>query len=81
MQKLALPGPHTASMLGSPEHPKIITVAISTIYYVPKTSGYRVSVSANLFPQHCIALPYSNVTHVQELAEEIQMMLGKITNK
>jgi hypothetical protein len=46
-----------------------------------KTSGYRVSGSANLFPQHCIAPPYSHVLHVQELAEELQTMLEKNTNK
>jgi hypothetical protein len=48
------------------------------LYYVPKTSGYRVSGSADLFPQQCIALPYSHVSHVQELAEEIQTTLEKL---
>jgi hypothetical protein len=51
------------------------------LYYVPKTCGYRVSGSVDLFPQHCIAPPYSDVSHVQELAEEIQMTLEKITDK
>jgi hypothetical protein len=51
------------------------------LYFVPKTSGYRISGSVNLFPQHCIALPYSHVSHVQELAEELQTPLGKIMNK
>jgi hypothetical protein len=51
------------------------------LYFVPKTSCYHVSSSADLFPQHCIALPYSHVSHVQELAEKLQTTLGNITNK
>ncbi len=51
------------------------------LYFVPKTSNYRISGSADLFPQHSIAPPYSYVSHVQKLAEELQRMLGKITNK
>jgi hypothetical protein len=27
------------------------------LYYVPETTGYRVSSSVDLFPQHCIAPP------------------------
>ncbi len=51
------------------------------LYYMPQTSGYRVSDSADLFPQHCIAPPYSHISHVNELAKELQAPLGKITNK
>jgi hypothetical protein len=51
------------------------------LYFVPKTSSYPVSGSANLFQQHCIAPPYSHLSHVQELAEELQTTLGKIMNK
>ncbi len=42
------------------------------LYFVPETSGYRISGSAELFPQHCIAPHYSNETHVNELAAELQ---------
>jgi hypothetical protein len=45
------------------------------LYYVPKTSSYRVSGSVNLFPHHCIAPPYSHKTHLQELATELKESL------
>jgi hypothetical protein len=51
------------------------------LYFVPKISGYHISCTTNLFPQHCIASPYSHVSHVQELAEELQTTLEKIKNK
>jgi hypothetical protein len=49
------------------------------LYYVPKTSGYRVSGSANLFPQHCITLPYLHESHIQELLAELQKSLKNVT--
>ena len=49
------------------------------IYYVPETTGYCVSNSVNLFPQHCIAPPFSNKTHVNESSEEIKETLTKLT--
>jgi hypothetical protein len=49
------------------------------LYYVPKTSGYRVSGSANLFPQHCIAPPYLHKTHNQELSAELRESLKNVT--
>ena len=51
------------------------------LYYVPETTGYRVSGSADLFPQHCIAPPFSNKTHVNKLSEEIQDALTKLTRQ
>ncbi len=42
------------------------------LYYFPKTKGYQVSGSADLFPQHCIAPTYTPVTHVVELSTELQ---------
>ena len=51
------------------------------IYYIPETTGYCVSGSADLFPQHCIAPPFSNETHVNELSEEIQDTLTKLTRR
>jgi hypothetical protein len=42
------------------------------LYYIPKTSGYHVSGSANLFPQHRIAPPYLHETHIQELLTELK---------
>jgi hypothetical protein len=47
----------------------------------PKTSGYRVSDSANLFPQHCIALPYLHRTHIQELATKLKESLKNVTQQ
>ena len=48
------------------------------LYFVPDTSGYRVSGSAELFPQHCVAPPYSHETHVNELADEIKLTIPKL---
>jgi hypothetical protein len=46
------------------------------LYYVPETTGYRVSGSAELFPQHCIALTFTPDTLVQELSMELQQTLA-----
>jgi hypothetical protein len=51
----------------------------SHLYYVPETSGYRVSGSADLFPQHCISPPYSHKTHIQELSTELKESLQHST--
>ncbi len=40
-------------------------------YYVPKTNGYQGSRSADLFPQHCLAPPYSHKTHINKLLTEL----------
>ena len=51
------------------------------LYFVPETSGYRVSGSAELFPQHCVAPPYSHETHVNELADEIALTIPKLSRR
>ena len=51
------------------------------LYYVPETCGYCVSGSANLFPQRCIAPAFTPVTHVQELADELQATLATMQYK
>jgi hypothetical protein len=51
------------------------------LYFVPETSGYRVSGSAELLPQHCIAPHFSNETHVNELSEEIKSTLPKLAQR
>jgi hypothetical protein len=51
------------------------------LYYVPETTGYCVSGSADLFPQHCIAPLFSNEIHVNELSKEIQDTLTKLTRQ
>ena len=51
------------------------------LYYVPKTKGYRVSGSAELFPQHCIAPLYSHETHVTELVEEIKTTIPRLSRR
>jgi hypothetical protein len=48
---------------------------------VPETKSYRVSGSANLFPQHCIAPAFTPVTHVQELSTELQVTLATMECK
>jgi hypothetical protein len=45
------------------------------LYYVPESRGYRVSGSADLFPQHCLAPSYSPISHVRELSEELKTNL------
>ena len=45
------------------------------LYYFPKSSGYRVSGSADLFPKHFLALSYSPISHVLELSEELKTNL------
>ncbi len=46
------------------------------LYYVPELKGYCVSGSTDLFPQHCIALAFTPVTHVQELSTKLQENLA-----
>jgi hypothetical protein len=48
------------------------------IYYVPKTKGYRVSESSDLFPQHCLAPSYLPISHVCELSEELKTNLATL---
>jgi hypothetical protein len=48
------------------------------IYIVPETKGYRVSGSAELFPQHCRKPAYSPDSHVKELSVELQENMAKI---
>jgi hypothetical protein len=45
------------------------------LQYVPETSGYRLSGSANLFHQHCITPPYSSKPHICKLSVELQELL------
>ena len=42
------------------------------IYYVTETQAYRISGSAELFPQHCQVPNLSNNAHLKELTEELQ---------
>ena len=46
------------------------------LYYVPESRGYRVSGSADLFPQHCLAPSYLPISHVRELSEELKTNLA-----
>jgi hypothetical protein len=48
------------------------------LYYVPKSRGYRVSGSADLFPQQCLANSYSPISHVRELSEELKTNLATL---
>jgi hypothetical protein len=51
------------------------------LYYVPKMQGYKVSGSANLFPQHCMAPTYTPELHVQELSSKLQHNLFALSRK
>ncbi len=51
------------------------------LYYVPETWGYRVSGSANLFPQHCMAPTYTPKLHIQELSKKLQHNLVALSRK
>ena len=51
------------------------------LYFVPETSRYRVSGSAKLFPQHCIAPHFSPETHVNEKVAEIQATIPTLTHR
>jgi hypothetical protein len=51
------------------------------IYYVPETKGYRVSGSAELFPQHCSEPTYSPDSHIKELLTELQENMSTIGRK
>jgi hypothetical protein len=42
------------------------------LYYVPETRAYRISGSAELFPQHCQVPNLSPKEHLRALTEEIQ---------
>ena len=50
----------------------------SHLYYVPKSRGYRVSGSADLFPQHCLAPSYLPISHVCELLEKLKTNLATL---
>ncbi len=51
------------------------------LFYVPKTRGYRVLNSANLFPQHCMAPKYSQESHVKELSNKLQTNISTLACK
>jgi hypothetical protein len=42
------------------------------LYYVPETCAYRISGSAELFPQHCQVPTLSPNEHLHALTEELQ---------
>jgi len=46
------------------------------IYYVPETRAYRISGSAELFPQHSQVPNLSNNAHLKALTEELEMTTG-----
>ena len=48
------------------------------LYYVPKTRGYRVSGSTDLFPQKCLAPLYLPISHVCELSKELKTNLATL---
>ena len=43
------------------------------LFYVPKTRAYRISGSAELFPQHCQLPNLSQDEHLKALTDELQM--------
>jgi hypothetical protein len=51
------------------------------IYYVPEKKGYRVSGSAELFPQHCREPTFSPDSHVKELSAELQENMAMVGRK
>ncbi len=46
------------------------------IYYVPETREYRISGSAELFPQHCQVPNLSNNAHLKALTEKLEVSAG-----
>ena len=46
------------------------------LYYVPETRAYRISGSAELFPQHCQVPNLSNNAHLKALTEELETSTG-----
>ena len=46
------------------------------IYYVPETRAYRISGSAELFPQHCQVPNLSKHAHLKALTEELKTSTG-----
>ena len=51
------------------------------IYYVPETRAYRISGSAELFPQHCQVPNLSTNAHLKALTEELEMTTGLVAQK
>jgi len=48
------------------------------IYYVPETRAYRISGSAELFPQHCQVPNLSKNAHLKALTEELEMTTSQV---
>jgi hypothetical protein len=46
------------------------------LYYVPETRAYRISGSAELFPQHCQVPNLSNNAHLKALTKELETSTG-----
>jgi len=46
------------------------------LYYVPETRTYRISGSAELFPQHCQVSNLSNNAHLKALTKELETLTG-----
>jgi hypothetical protein len=46
------------------------------LYHVPKTQAYRISGSAELFPQHCQVPNLSNTSHLKALSKELKTSMG-----
>ena len=46
------------------------------IYYVPEMCAYRISGSAELFPQHCQVPNLSRHAHLKALTEELEITTG-----
>ncbi len=48
------------------------------IYYVPETCAYRISGSAELFPQHCQVPNLSKHAHLKALTEDLEITTGMV---
>jgi hypothetical protein len=76
--------PRRTRIVGKPWNPRVepwpsVDHCQCNHYFVPKTSVYQISSSAELFPQHCQVPFLSTKDHLQELTNKMVSTLGAMT--
>ena len=75
-QRLGALGHRKGQMHGIWGHGQITINATSTMCLKPEMRAYRISGSAELFPQHCQVPNLSNDAHLKALTKELETLTG-----